>query len=323
MTAFTEITYRVAGRVAVVSLARPELANAVSRRTTRELDAAFQRACEDDAVGCILLRGEGAHFSSGHDLGSPASLSDSKSLLLIIVLLLLLPSSYFFFFFFFFFAPLRLRLLTETAPQETDPRPRGAYLKWRNNDVEACLRWRRLRKPLVCALRGYCIYHGTVLAACADLCVAADDLRFMPSLVEANLFPWAVHLQAQKIKEILFTQRFVLAPEALALGIVNRVVPAAALDGECMALCQLIAKGDGYHLWMMKKMVNAAQDAAGMEGHVRAGLDTWTAFRRDWYEGAGRAVKTRDHGGDSKKLAPVKQSLRGEAWRLSLLASRL
>ena len=285
--AYTEITYRVTGRVAVVSLSRPELANAVSRRMTREIDAAFQRACADDAVGCILLRGEGSNFSSGHDLGSPSSLQDG------------------------------------VAPQETDPRPRGAYLKWWNNDVEACLRWRRLRKPLVCALRGYCIYHGTVLASCADLCIAADDLRFMPSLVEANLFPWAAHLQAQKIKEILFTQRFVLAPEALELGIVNRVVPPSVLDEECMALCQLIAKGDGYHLWMMKKMVNAAQDAAGMEGHVRAGLDTWTAFRRDWYEGAGRDVKTKDHGGDSKKLAPVKQSLRGEAWRLSLLASRL
>ena len=43
----------------------------------------------------------------------------------------------------------------------------------------------------------------------------------------------------------------------------NRVVPASRLDDESMRLCRLIARGDGFHLWMMKKMVNAAQDAAG------------------------------------------------------------
>ena len=51
-----------------------------------------------------------------------------------------------------------------------------------------------------------------------DVVLAADDLKYMPGLVEANLFPWAAALNLQKIKEILFTQRFVLAPEALEVG---------------------------------------------------------------------------------------------------------
>ena len=80
--------------------------------------------------------------------------------------------------------------------------------------------------------------------------------------------------QAQQIKEILFTQRFVLAPEAQRLGIVNRVVPLQDLMPEALKLARVMALGDGYHLWMMKKMVNAAQDAAGLPAHVRAGLDT-------------------------------------------------
>ena len=65
--------------------------------------------------------------------------------------------------------------------------------------------------------KGYCIYHATVIAACSDIVLAATDLKYMPGLVEANLFPWASALNLQKVKEILFTQRFVLAPEALLL----------------------------------------------------------------------------------------------------------
>ena len=44
-----------------------------------------------------------------------------------------------------------------------------------------------------------------------------------------------------------------------------------------MKLCHLISKSDGYHLWMMKKMINSAQDVAGLETHVRNSLDTWTS----------------------------------------------
>lgn len=57
----------------------------------------------------------------------------------------------------------------------------------------------------------------------------------------------------------MFTQRFVLAPEALELGIVNRVVQADVLREECLRIAELIGRGDSHHLWMMKKMANAAQ----------------------------------------------------------------
>jgi len=87
------------------------VANAVSRRMTRELDRAFDIACLDDEIKCIVLRGEGAHFSSGHDLGSKAEISDKE------------------------------------YPQELSSLPRGEYLRWYANDVEACLKWRRVRKP--------------------------------------------------------------------------------------------------------------------------------------------------------------------------------
>ena len=88
------------------------------------------------------------------------------------------------------------------------------------------------------------------------------------------LLPRRRTVQVSQIKEILFTQRFVLAPEAQRLGIVNRVTPLQDLMPEALKLARVMALGDSYHLWMMKKMVNAAQDAAGLPAHVRASLDT-------------------------------------------------
>jgi len=180
---FQQITYRVQDGLAIVTLNRPRVANAISRRMTRELDRAFDDACLDDRVGCIVLLAAGKHFSSGHDLGTPEHFADKE------------------------------------FPQELDRRPRGSYLKWYENDLQACSRWRRLRKPVVCAVQGLCVYHATAVVACADVIVAADNLKYMPSLLEVNLFPWAAGLQVHKIKEIMLTQRFVLAPEALEVFI--------------------------------------------------------------------------------------------------------
>jgi hypothetical protein len=86
------------------------------------------------------------------------------------------------------------------------------------------------------------------------------------------------------------------------LGIVNRVVPAAALDDEAMRLAQLVAQGDSFHLWMTKQMVNNALDSAGMDTHVRSGLDTWTAFRYDVrVRAAGRSGAETDRDRDKQR----------------------
>ena len=281
---YTEIKVEIKEKnIYVISLNRTNTANAVSRKMNRELEHAFRQAELNDDVKVVILRSEGKHFSSGHDLGSDIQMADTD------------------------------------FPQQIDPRPRGDYTKWYENDVEACLRWRHLRKVVLCGLKGYCIYHGTVVSACADIVLGTPDLKYMPSLVENNIFPWAANLNMQQVKEILFTQRFVLANEALKLGIISRIVPKASLDDELIRLAKVIARGDSYHLWMMKKMSNAVYDSAGIDMHIRSGLDTWATFRRDsQYVGN---VKTKDHGGNSKRLAPVQSSLKGDKWKLSLTMS--
>ena len=69
MTEATTVRYEMLeGGIARVTLNRPEVRNAQSRRMTYELNDALTRAAFDDAVKVIVLAGEGPHFSSGHDM---------------------------------------------------------------------------------------------------------------------------------------------------------------------------------------------------------------------------------------------------------------
>ena len=73
---YTQIQYEERGPIAVITLARPEVRNAISLTMTQELDDAFNRACRSHSVRVMVLRADGDHFSSGHDLGSDAHMRD-------------------------------------------------------------------------------------------------------------------------------------------------------------------------------------------------------------------------------------------------------
>jgi enoyl-CoA hydratase/carnithine racemase len=59
---------------------------------------------------------------------------------------------------------------------------RGDYERWYSLDLEMCLRWRSIRKPVICAAKGFTIYHGAAVMSVADIVIASDDLKYMPSL---------------------------------------------------------------------------------------------------------------------------------------------
>ena len=65
------VLYEQRGAIAIVTMNRPEFRNAQNSKMTYALDAAFNRAIEDDSVKVIVLAGAGKHFSAGHDIGSP------------------------------------------------------------------------------------------------------------------------------------------------------------------------------------------------------------------------------------------------------------
>ncbi len=76
---------------------------------------------------------------------------------------------------------------------------RGDYEKFSSLDVESVLRWRSLGKPLICILKGYVIYHACSLAGIADVVIASDSTRYMPTMVQAFMLPWDMALNAKKV----------------------------------------------------------------------------------------------------------------------------
>ena len=78
MSGYTTLLTERTGAVLKITANRPEVLNAQSRILLEELDDAFLRAVDDEAVRVIILAGAGKHFSAGHDLGSPQEMADQK-----------------------------------------------------------------------------------------------------------------------------------------------------------------------------------------------------------------------------------------------------
>jgi enoyl-CoA hydratase len=226
------------GAVLKITTNRPEVLNAQSRILLEELDDAFKRAVDDDAVRVIILAGAGKHFSAGHDLGSPQEMADQMK------------------------APL-------------EPGFKGEYRRIFERFFENTMRWRDLPKPTIAQVQGYCIMGGMMIASACDLIVASDDAQFADRAVKwggahVQYFSMPWDLGPRKAKEYLFTGEFMSAAEAEKLGLVNRVVPRQKLEEETMKLAQEIAQRDPFALKFAKASVNEMQNAQGwrdaMEG---------------------------------------------------------
>ena len=236
MADFKQIIYEVEGAVARVKLNRARYRNAQSHRLLDEMDKAFQRAAEDDGVRVIVLSGEGDHFSSGHDLGTPEETED-------------------------------------LASRGYEEGPAGVWKRMGKIFLDYGLRWRDLPKPTIAMVQGYCIYGGWEIASSMDLIVAAEDAIFLPGVIEYFSVPW--DLGVRKTKELLFQNRFISATDAMEYGFVNRVVPRDKLEEETLALAERIIENDPFRLRMLKLSINQAQDAMGFHVAVQAALSNF------------------------------------------------
>lgn len=229
--------------IAVVTLNRAEKRNAQNNRMTYELNACYDDAARRDDVKVIVLRAEGPHFSSGHDLRDRSDPGDFDKVF---------PQSGF----------------TGEGQEQMMAHEEEVYFNM-------CWRWRNLPKPVIAAAQGKTIAGGLMLLWVADLIVASDDATFSDPVVafgvngvEYFAHPW--ELGARKAKEILFTGDSITAHEAFALGMVNKVVPRADLDESTMALARTIAARPGFALKLAKESVNQAQEAQGLHTALRA-----------------------------------------------------
>jgi enoyl-CoA hydratase len=234
------VLFETRGRVAVITLNRPERANAQDSAMLYALDDAFQRFAQDDDLGVAILRGAGKHFSSGHDL-SPEGMEDYEV-------------SY----------PRRSGWWDHVDKKAAD--------NWLSRESEVylgfCRRWRELPKPTIAMVHGACIAAGLMLAWSCDFIVASEDATFADPVirmgapgVELLAHPWEMGFR--QAKEFLYVGNRIDARKAHELGMLNHVWPGEELEERTVELAATIAERGRFALALTKMAINQSQDAAG------------------------------------------------------------
>lgn len=265
------ITYETVadGRIARVTLDRPEARNAQNRALLVELDDALRRAEADDDVRVIILAGSGNSFSAGHDMGSTVAIDEAMP------------------------GPKQhptYQINGGTRPSHVESR---TLQEW-HYYFDVTRRWRDLRKISIAQVHGNVVSAGLMLMWCCDLIVAADDAVFsdvvgarlgMPG-VEFLAHPW--EFGPRKAKELLLTGDSIDAEEGYRLGMVSKIFPLDRLSEETLTFANRIADRPTFAALLVKDSVNGAVDAMGFQQSLKHSFDLhqlghahWTAINDD------------------------------------------
>ncbi|RZU03379.1 short chain enoyl-CoA hydratase [Kribbella rubisoli] len=119
-------------------------------------------------------------------------------------------------------------------------------------------------KPTVAAITGYALGGGCELALCADYRIAADDAKLGQPEILLGIIPGAGGTQRlsrlvgpSKAKDLIFSGRFVDAAESLAIGLVDKVVPAASVYEEAVAWASQFSRGAAMALRAAKESIDS------------------------------------------------------------------
>jgi enoyl-CoA hydratase len=164
----------------------------------------------------------------------------------------------------------------------------------------------RIPKPVIAAVTGYALGGGCELALTADFRVSAEDAKWGQPEILLGLIPGMGGTQRlarligpARAKDLIFTGRFVDAAEALDLGLVDAVVPAAEVYDTAMSMARKFAKGPALALAAAKAAIDGGLDtdlATGLrlESHLFASIfateDRETGIRSFLENGPGKAV---------------------------------
>jgi len=225
------------GAVRRLSLNRPQARNAQSRQLLDELDQAFDAAIADDGVRVIIVGGEGAHFSAGHDLKQ---------------------------------AQLERANFTVEERWEFESRRYYDYcLK-----IWDCPKPTIAEVQGACVAGGFMVANMCDLIVCADDAFFSDPVgqTLAAAATEVLIHPWVMGVR--RAKEMLYTGEKLSAEEAYRIGMVNRVVPVSELRAATLALAERIAEAPPFGLRLMKRSLNRSLDVQGLRNALNAHFDT-------------------------------------------------
>jgi 2-(1,2-epoxy-1,2-dihydrophenyl)acetyl-CoA isomerase len=211
-----------------LTLNQPDKLNALSDQMIAGLLEELGRAAQDAEVRCVVLSGAGRGFCSGGDVS-------------------------------------RMRDRNEGDGPSMTVEQRMAGLR-RAEEVSLLLH--ELPKPTIAAINGAAAGAGLSIALACDLRIAADTARLITAFARVGFSgdfggTWLMTrlVGPARAKEFYFLADPIEANQALALGLVNRVVPAASLKAETDALAKRIASGPAIAYGYMKANINAALTA--------------------------------------------------------------
>jgi 2-(1,2-epoxy-1,2-dihydrophenyl)acetyl-CoA isomerase len=254
----------VADGVATLTMNRPEARNALSDAMLTGLLEALQRLSADPSIGAVILTGAGGAFCAGGDVKGFAK--------------------------------------NEGGANRGRSQEEAVHLLRQRMEVS---RWlHEMPKITIAAIPGAAAGAGLSMALACDFRIAAKGAKFTTAFAKVGLagdFGGTYFLTqlvgSAKARELFLLSDVILAEEAERLGMVNRTVAPAELEGEAMALAKRFASGPRITLGLMKRSLNIAE-----RGDLALNLDVEAQNQT-------RSASTEDHAEAAKafveKRAPV------------------
>ena len=153
-------------------------------------------------------------------------------------------------------------------------------LEWQpvlRRDVDVTMRVWACPKPTIAVVQGYCLAGACEIAMACDMIIAADDAQFGEPEIQYGSGPVTLLMPfiigQKKTNELLFTGDKIDAQQALALGLVNKVVPREELESTARSLAARIAPTPLAVLRLTKQALNRAYEAKGLRTAVNANVD--------------------------------------------------
>lgn len=225
---YNSLLYKKEDGIGMVTIDRPQTLNALNSEVFFELNQLFQEIEDDPDVRVVILTGSGERAFAA---GVDIAEMQSESSLGI-----------------------------------------GGFIGPCN---EAFERIYNLSKPVIAAINGFALGGGCELAMCCDLRIASEKAKFGQPEINLGVIPGAGGTQRlprlvgmTRAKELIYTGDVIDAQTALAIGLVNKVVPPESLMTEAKELAQKILSKSGVALYLAKKAINGGADMC-----LSSGLD--------------------------------------------------